>query len=65
VKARSKRARYAKAAAKCHSAGVRDAVASKWTAAKQAKHDTRKLETFGAASEAVRIDPADWKDPTP
>lgn len=53
----SKRARYAKAAAKCHNSGVRDAVASKWTAKKQRRHDDRKLGTFGAASEVRRIDP--------
>lgn len=29
---------------------MRDAVASKWTGAKQRKHDDRKLGTFGAAS---------------
>lgn len=62
---RSKKRLYAKAAGKCHSAGVRDALTSKWTHAKQAKHETRKLGTFGAASEVVRIDPNDWKDPTP
>lgn len=52
-----KRRRYARSAAKCHSAGVRDALASKWSAKKQRRHDDRKLGTFGAASPARRIDP--------
>lgn len=62
---RSKKRLYAKAAGKCHPAGVRDALTSKWTAKKQAKRDTRKLGTFGAASEVVSIDPSEWKEPTP
>lgn len=56
---RSKKSRYARAAAKCHSGGVRDALTSKWSLAAQAKHHTRKLGSFGAASEVVRIDPRD------
>lgn len=54
---KSKRAKYARAAAKCHNAGIRDAVASKWTAKKQRRHEVRKLGTFGAASPVRRIDP--------
>jgi hypothetical protein len=49
----SKRRKYLRAAARA-CGGFRDAVASKWTEAKQHKHDDRKLGTFGAAS-PVRI----------
>jgi hypothetical protein len=45
----SKRRKYLRAAARA-SGGVRDAIASKWTGAKQRRHDERKLGTFGAAS---------------
>lgn len=54
---KTKKTRYMKAASKCHSGGVRDALTSKWTAQDQAKHNARKLGTFGAASPVVRIDP--------
>jgi hypothetical protein len=56
----TKRRRYLRAAARCASGGVRDAVASKWTDAKQRRHDDRKLGTFGAAS-PVRIIMKDGK----
>jgi hypothetical protein len=49
----SKRRKYLRAAARA-SDGVRDAVASKWSKAKQRRYDNRKLGTFGAAS-PVRI----------
>lgn len=49
----SKRRKYLRAAARA-SGGVRDAVASKWSKAKQRGHDDRKLGTFGPAS-PVRI----------
>lgn len=52
-KRNSKRRKYLRAAGRA-SGGVRDAVASKWTEAKQRKHDDRMLGTFGAAS-PVRI----------
>ncbi len=49
--------RYAKAAAKCHNAGVRDALTSKTSAKKRRTHQDRKLGKFGAASPVRRIDP--------
>ena len=54
---KSDRKSYAKSAAKCQSGGLRDALTSTWTATDQAKHSTRKLGKFGAASPVVRINP--------
>lgn len=54
---KSERKTYAKAAAKCPNGKMRDVVATTWTHAEQAQHRSRKLGTFGAASEVVRINP--------
>ena len=54
---KSERKTYAKAAANCASGKVRDAVTTTWNHNEQAKHRNRKLGTFGAASEVVRINP--------
>ncbi len=54
---KSARKAYAKAAAKCASGGIRDALTSTWTAHDQAVHRNRKLGSFGAASPVIRINP--------
>jgi hypothetical protein len=46
---RNKRSKMLRAAARAP-AGIRDAVASKWSRVKQRRHEDRKLGTFGAAS---------------
>ena len=53
----TKKRRFARAAAKCHNAGIRDVITSKSSAKKHRAHQDRKLGKFGAASAVRRIDP--------
>lgn len=44
---------------------MRDIAASKWSKGEQRAFDSRKLGTFGAASEVRRIDPSEYDASAP